>query len=103
MEKYEAAVKFIGSIVILAGIIALFVAAFRIKSEDSWRKIAEKRLAALEDEEKEKEKWKRRAESAEIEVEKLTSRTARDRATIDRYESKYGYLQLPDDIHRSRG
>lgn len=92
----------LGALMFLVGLPLLVWAAWRIKKEDSWQRIAERRLARLGDAEAEREKVARELEQKEEKWELHFQEHSRTLARLDKYERLYGALP-PDERLTSRG
>jgi hypothetical protein len=91
----------VGGLGFAVGCLAFLIATWQARSEETWRKIAERRLTSLQEEKASKEEWKERCKSAELENDRLIARSGRERAKLEWYESRYGPVP-PTDIHSSR-
>jgi uncharacterized protein YlxW (UPF0749 family) len=92
----------------LAVTIAVVVAGFRIKNDESWRKTAERRKADYDDLTSKftqlKEQHKDKCEELKDVVRErddFTQRYLRSQAKVEYYETRYG--TIPPDIHTTRG
>jgi hypothetical protein len=101
VDAWKLILTIAGAITLVTGGLAGFVFALRIKSDDSWRQIAERRSARITDLEKENERLETKCLHLDTQNEILTTREARERAKCEWYENRYG--SIPTDGSISRG
>lgn len=92
----------LGALLFFVGLVVMVWAALRIKKEDSWKQIAERRGVRLVDAEAEKVKVERELEQKEARWELHFQEHSRTLAQLDRYTRTYGELP-PDERLTSRG
>lgn len=79
----------------IIGALVMAIAAFRIKTDDSWRGTAARRGEDLNDARERIKVLETRAKILDEENERITARSSRDRAKVDKYENRFG--PLPDE------
>lgn len=76
----------------IVGAIVMAISAFRIRMDESWHGVAVRRGEELKDARERIKVLETRAKILDEENERITARSSRDRAKVDRYENKFGPL-----------